>query len=310
MRSGKAGWILAANAMLAGLALGQDFRASISGTVSDSSGAPIAAAKVKVTNVEKKTESEATTNVTGLYSIQYLLPGHYTVEVEAQGFKRFVRENVDLNINDRFGLDVAMEVGALVESVRVTSQVPLLETESASRGGLVDPQFVENVPNRGRNMFELAFAMPGAYKPSTSQGNEFGIDAIGNATPQINGSAMGTSGRQWNTDVLINGTSNTQGNANLVMTPALAAIQELKVMTNTYDAAYGHTGGGIISVTTKSGSNDLHGQVFDRHFDSALAANSWANNRTGTPKSATSSDTYGFEVDGPILIPKVANLRN
>jgi hypothetical protein len=289
---------------------GQEFRANISGTVIDPAGAVVPKALVQVTDVERNTTTKAETNDSGRYTVQYLVPGKYRLSVEAGGFKQFVRDDIVLAINDHLGLDVTLEIGSSSERVTVTGEVSPLQTESASRGGLVFSQFVNDVPNNGRDMFNLVFAMPGVYKPSTSQNNGFNIDAIGNALPNINGNAGGTGGRTWNTDVLINGISDTQGNNNLVMTPGLAAIQELNVMTNTYDAQYGRTGGGIVSVSTKSGTNQIHGQIFDRLQDSTFAANTWSNNRVGQPKASSTVNNYGFEVDGPIVIPKVLDLRD
>ena len=297
-------------AALTAILNGQEFRATITGTVSDPGGAVVPKAHVRVTDIQRNTTTEADTNDSGRFNIPYLVPSHYRVAVEAPGFKRFVQDDIAVDINARIGLEVKLEIGASSEQVTVTGEATPLQTETATRGGLIPSELLNDAPNDGRNMFNMVFAMPGVYKPSTSQNNSFGIDAIGNATPSINGNAAGTSGRQWNTDVLINGISDTQASNTMVMTPALASIQEVNVLTNTYDAQYGRTGGGFVVVTTKSGTNSIHGQVFDRHYDSALAANTWSNNRLGQPKTPTTINNYGFEVDGPIFIPKILDLRN
>ncbi|MGH9664870.1 MAG: carboxypeptidase regulatory-like domain-containing protein, partial [Bryobacteraceae bacterium] len=305
-------WVFAATVIsVAQPVFCQEFRAVLSGTVKDPTGAVVAGARIQVTDVARNTTTETKTNDAGYYSVPFLVPSQYRLTVEAAGFKQFVRDDIVLSINDRIAIDVNLQLGAASQQVTVTGAVSALQTETASRGGIVFSQFVNDIPNDGRDLFNLVFAMPGAFKPSTSQNNQFSIDAVGNADPSINGNAAGVSGRSWNTEVLVNGITDVSGgNNNLVMTPGLASVQELTVMTTTYDAEYGRTGGGFISVTTKSGSNDFHGQVFERLYNSALAANTWSNNRLGARKSVAHTSNYGFEVDGPVLIPKLVNLRD
>jgi len=230
--------------------------------------------------------------------------------VEAPGFKRFVRESVELQISVRAALDVALELGAISERVTVTGQLSLLETETASRGGIVDNELLLNVPNAGRNVYQLAFAMPGVYKPSVNQGTSFSLDGLANSRASINGAASGLAGTESNTDILIDGTSDAKGDRQVVMIPALESVQEFRVLTNVYDAQYGRTGGGIITTTTKSGSNDFHGSVFDRYFDDRLNANAWQNNANRVARPQRALHNWGFHATGPIRIPKVFDGRN
>jgi Carboxypeptidase regulatory-like domain/TonB dependent receptor-like, beta-barrel len=288
----------------------QDFRAGLAGIVTDPAGAAVPQAKVNARNVQTNAVSEAVTNESGRYSIAFLIPGVYTVEVEANGFKRFVRENVELQISVRSALDIVLQLGALNEKVTVNEQLSLLETETASRGGIVDNNLLTSVPNAGRNIYQLAFAMPGVYKPSTSQNTEFNLDGLANSRPSINGAAAGAAGTDSNTDILIDGTSDTKGDRQVIMIPSLESIQEFRVLTNIYDAQYGRTGGGIITTTSRSGTNEFHGVVFDRHYDSRLNGNSWSNNRQGVPRPENVTNNYGFLSTGPIWIPKVVDLRN
>ncbi|MBI1791365.1 MAG: TonB-dependent receptor [Acidobacteria bacterium] len=298
-------------AALVGVGFAQEFRAAISGSVHDPSGASIVAAKVIVTNLEKNTSSEAATNEAGFYSVPFLLPGRYAVTVEASGFKKFIRQDIVLGVNDKLALNVSLEVGLLAESVTVTGQVSMLQTETASRGGAVEQRVVEDLPNNGRNMFQVVFAMPGVYKPSTSQGNSFDIGSgIGNANPSINGASQGTNGRGWNTEVLIDGLADNRASRDIVAVPALETVQELQVLTNMYDSSYGHTGGGVVSVITKSGTNALHGAVFDREYDAKWRAKTWAENFAGRTKNPSRLHNYGFQANGPVLIPKLFNGRD
>jgi hypothetical protein len=296
--------------LLAAAGMSQDFRASLNGLVADPSGASVAGAKVKATNIQRNASSEAVSNDSGRYSISFLIPGQYTVEVEAPGFRKYVRQNVELQIGDRAALDIRLELGAVSEAVTVSGQMSLLETETASRGGVVDSRLLFTVPNAGHTVYHLAFAMPGVYKPSTAQGTAFGLDDLANSRTAINGAAMGASGSEANTDVLIDGTSDTKGDRQTIMIPSLESVQEFRVLTNTYDAQYGRTGGGIITSATKSGTNQFHGVVWDRYFDDRLNANTWSNNRQGVPRSERATNIYGFNATGPIWAPKVFDGRN
>jgi hypothetical protein len=288
----------------------QDFRSTIAGTVTDPAGAAVPGAKVKAVNTQTNAATEVETNESGRYSISFLIPGKYTVTVEASGFKQFVRQNVELQISTSNGLDVKLELGAMTERVTVSAQMSQLETETASRGGIVDNELLSGVPNAGRNVYQLAFAMPGVHKPSTAQGTEFNLDGLANSRTAINGAASGVAGTESNTDILIDGTSATKGDRQVIMIPALESVQEFRVLTNIFDAQYGRTGGGIITTTTKSGTNQFHGAVFDRYFDQRLGANSWANNRNRVPRPSNTYHNYGFNANGPVWIPKVFDGRN
>ncbi|MCX6620733.1 MAG: carboxypeptidase regulatory-like domain-containing protein, partial [Acidobacteria bacterium] len=294
--------------LLAGMGLAQEYRATISGSVTDPTGAAVLGAKVVVTDVLKNTKTEVVTNPVGFYSVPFLLPSRYKVTVEMSGFKKFGREDIVLGVNDKLGLDVSLEVGAISESVTVTGQVAVLQTETASRGGAVEQRLVEDMPNNGRNVFQVVFAMPGVYKPSTSQGNSFDIGSgIGNANPQVNGSSQGTNGRAWNTEMLVDGMADNRSSKEIVAVPALESVQEIQVLTSMYDAAYGHTGGGVVSIITKSGTNTFHGVVFDRVTDNKWRANTWVENYLARTKSISRLHNYGFQVNGPVAIPKLLN---
>src|SRR5215469_11862983 len=292
-------------------ALGQEFRAGISGIVTDASGAFVVGAKVEVTDVQRKVTSSIRTNDVGRYAIEFLLPSTYTLTVEAAGFKKYVHEDFSLGINDRVGIDVTLEVGAVSDSVTVTGQVSPLQTETANRGGIVPYDVVQNLPNNGQNIFNLVFLMPGTVRNNFSQNTNFGLAGTqGGSEFMINGNAAGTNGRVWNNDILLNGVTDTTQDNNVSFSPAIESVQEVQVKTNTYDAQYGRTGGGFVTVTTKSGTNLPHGVIFERYFSYALAANTFSNNRTGTKKSTAHTHEPGFEFDGPVYIPNVFDGRN
>ena len=291
-------------------AVAQETRASVYGTVTDPAGAVIPGAAVQARNVEKGTTFRSVSNNAGIYTLSYLPLGRYTVEIEAKGFKKFVRQDIVLGINDKLGLDAQLEVGQTTEAITVTGEAAMLQTETASRGGSVEQQLIEGMPNNGRNAMNVVFATPGVYKPSTAQGNSFGFNGTGNMTPSINGSAAGSSGREWNTEILVDGTANNRMTKEIVTPPAIEAIQELQVLTNTYDASYGHTAGGVISMVTKSGNNSFHGVVFDRMANNRWRTQTWVENYNKTRKSNTTLHNYGFMASGPIFIPKIVDGRN
>jgi len=291
-------------------AFAQDFRATLTGQITDPSGSVVAGAIVRALHLDTNAASETQTNESGRYSIPFLTPGKYQVTIEATGFKKVVRDNVELQINSRAALDATLEVGSVADSVTVSTQMSLLETETASRGGTVDNKLLATVPNAGRNINQLAFAMPGVYKPSKSQGNAFTLDDLANSRPSISGSAAGTGGSENNNDILIDGTSDATGGRGVIMIPALESVQEFRVLTNIYDAQYGRTGGGIISSTTKSGSNEFHGAVFNRRYDNRLNANTYSNNANRVERPDLIQNNYGFQTNGPIWIPKLFDGRN
>ena len=292
-------------------AYGQEFRASISGIVTDPTGSAVVGAQVEVTDVQRKVTSTAKTNEVGHYSIEFLIPSTYVLTVTATGFKKYDHTNFNLGINDRVSIDVAMQLGVVSDSVTVSGEVSPLQTETANRGGIVPYEVVQNLPNNGQNAFNLVFLMPGTQRNNFSQNTNFGLAGTqGGSQFMINGNAAGTGGRTWNNDILINGVTDTTQDNNVSFSPAIESIQELQVKTNTYDAQYGRTGGGFVTMTTKSGTNLPHGVIFERYFSYALAANTFSNNRTGTHKSTAHVHNPGFEFDGPIYIPKVFDGRN
>ena len=282
----------------------QEFRASINGEVTDPSGAPIAGANVVVTNLERRTPVEAVTNSAGLFFVQFLIPGNYSVKVEKTGFKTYVQENISLVASDKVSLPIKLDIGALAESVTVHGEPPLLQTETASRVSTIENRVLENVPTNGRNLFSLEYTLPGVVKTSTYWGS-MELYAFGN----INGVTI-SGGRQGENETLIDGVTNTRTDRGVVLAPSLNATQEFSVRTNIYDAQFGRVGGGVTSIVVKSGTNALHGEMFEFLKNNKLNANDWAANAAGEPSSRFQNNTFGFEVAGPVYIPKLFDGRN
>lgn len=289
------------------VAKAQDLRASISGTVTDPSGAPIPGASVQITDTERGVTTTVVSNSAGRYTSGPLVPSHYIVAVETKGFKKFVQTNILLVLSQQAEIDVPLQLGELNQTVTVTTSAPLLDTETASRGAIITPDFVQDLPNNGRDIFNLVFAMPGAYQPCTCVAQQVTITGSGHATFGMNGAFSAASGRASNESVLIDGTTDSNGGSTTQFQPGEYAVDQIQVKTITYDAQYGHSGGGYVAVNTKAGTNTVHGIVFERFNSSYLTANSWSNDSKGVHKGPEHDHYFGFEIGGPIYIPKLFN---
>jgi outer membrane receptor protein involved in Fe transport len=282
----------------------QENRASLSGQVTDATGASVPNAVVKAYNQEQGASAETLTNDSGRYQIGFLEPGTYTVSIETAGFKKYIREQVELVTGQKMGLDVQLELGTQAESIRVTGEAPLLSTETAMRGQNVSSKELRDVPNNGQIFLQMVWAMAGVVRTTNDWGS-MGAQGVANATSfSISG------GRSGENEVLLDGVSDVGGDRQVKHIPNIETIEEFRVITNPYDAQYGRTGGGAISITTKSGTNLFHGAAWDYHRTSYASANSWSSNRLGLPISKRHSNSFGFVADGPVYIPKVINGKN
>ncbi|MBM3738136.1 MAG: TonB-dependent receptor [Acidobacteria bacterium] len=287
----------------AGIASAQSFSSTLSGVISDQSGAMIAGAAVTATQVATNAASTATSDAEGRFVIPGLQPGPYRVSAEATGFKQFIRSGLRLEVDQRLRLDIQLELGAVSEKVEISADAARIEAETSSIGAIVDNRHVTNIPLNSRNAISLIAIIPGA-RPSRGFGNEFNSTAAF----VING------GRGNSSEVLTDGISSTASAANPINTvpvaPPVEAIQEFKVQTNSLAAEYGRTGGGVLNFIYKSGTNDLHFTLFEFLRNSALDANNFFNNQRGLPLSSFRRNQFGGVVGGPVYIPKVINGRN
>ncbi len=284
---------------------GQEFRATISGHVYDASGAAVPRARIQALNVANNESSQASTNASGVYSIPFLRPGVYRITVTADGFKQYARENVTLQVGQIAGIDVVLEVGAVTETVEVTTQAALLETQTASRSGVVNTQQVAELPLNARNPFMLGTMMSGVtFRGAAIWQRPFDNGAI--AQWSVNG------GRQSNNEFMMDGAPNNAqaGNNNIAYVPIVDAVQEFNVQTNSYDAQYGKTGGGVFNVVLKSGTNDFHATGWEFLRRKWLDANTFQGNAIPRPPGVENEranhtlDQYGFQLEGPVYLPK------
>lgn len=298
-----------ANLVLLGMlpalpAAAQDVRASISGTVTDPTGAVVAGVEIKVMSVERGTTEQTTSNDAGLFLVRYLQPGAYTLTAEHAGFKKVVRSGIVLAAADNPSLDLRMELGQTSESVTVTGEVSLLQTETSTRSATIESRAIEDIPTAGRNLYQFQYSLPGVIKQSRYWGS-MELYAFGN----INGVSI-SGGRSGENETLIDGVSNTRMDRGVAYAPSLNGTQEVSVQTNSYDAQYGRIGGGVTLITTKSGTNQFHGQLFEFFKNDKLNAADWIANKNGEGRSPMRNNTFGFEVDGPVWIPKLFDGRN
>ncbi|MEZ5398216.1 MAG: carboxypeptidase regulatory-like domain-containing protein [Bryobacteraceae bacterium] len=276
----------------------QEFRATISGRVMDASGSAVPGAKVQAVNIANNETSSAETDAGGTYSIPFLRPGVYTVTATANGFKTFNRENVTIQVGQIVGIDIPLEVGALSESVTVTAESAILETQTASRIAVINTKQVSELPLNSRNPFMLGAMMSGVtFRGAAIWQRPFDNGAI--AQWSVNG------GRQSNNEFFLDGAPNNAqlGNNNIAYVPIVDAVQEFSVQQNSYDAQYGKTGGGVFNVVLKSGTNQHHITGWEFMRRKFLDANTFQNNAVGAERPGHRLDQYGFQLDGPLTIP-------
>ena len=295
----------------------QEFRATLTGQVTDPTGAVIPKAKVTAINTDTgSTYTDATTNA-GVYYIPYVVPGTYKVKVEADGFKTAIQDKVLLLAGKYTGQNFKLEVGSLHETVEVTTAPPLLETENASGGTIINEKTLENVPVNGRQIYMLIGTVPGSQFTQTQFGpggfsgtrgwdvtNEYIIG--GGVNPHDTSGGFN--------QFILNGTNITQqttyDNQNAGtwnVSPNLDAVQEVNVMTTTYDARYGRTTGGTVNIVSKNGTNEFHGTLYEGYKDGSLFdANTTTNvylTGEGTQQQVENQFTGTF--GGPIIRNKL-----
>jgi hypothetical protein len=281
----------------------QEVRASIIGTVTDPSGAAISGASVRATNLATNISVTTTTNETGSYLTPFLAPGSYQLTAEMKGFKKYVHDGIVLQALDKPRVDIQLQVGQLADSVTVNETVSTLQTETASRAQTISTEMIANIPTQGRNPFQLAWEVPSVVKTGTFRYLR-SFDTGGTAGLAING------GRTKENEVLLDGISTARADRSAGHVPMMESLAEFKVLTNTYDAQYGRTGGGTITMISKGGGNQLHGTAFEYFQNDKLNGNQWELNAAGTKRPPNHINTYGFQASGPVVLPKIFDGRN
>ena len=286
---------------------GQSTMGTITGLVTDSSGAVIPNAVVVATNTATGGKAQTLTSSSGNYVIPGLQVGSYDVSVAVSGFKTWSRSAVGVSSNGNLRVDVALEVGQTSERVTINAEAPPLKTESTEVSSVMENKLVNDVPlavagigGGMRNAFQIMMMMP-----QVKSGNgESAWDDF-----QVGG------GQQHDWNVSVDGLSVEQGWRNHVgymnrLTPTVDSVEEFRIETAAFKAEDSRASGGNISITTKSGTNELHGSLFDYYQSQRFNTNSWQNNKLGRAKSIFHRNDYGATVGGPVYIPKVYNGKN
>ncbi len=278
---------------------------AILGNVTDTSGAQVRGAQVTVTNEGTNATLSSTTGNDGEYKFTPLQVGQYTVTVTFQGFSTVTQKHVTVNVGAEVVINVSLKPGAVNETIEVSSTPPVLETQDASVGQVVDGRIVNNIPLNGRNFTFLAQLAAGVNTPQAdTRGNAASgaFSANGNRPAQNNYLLDGIDNNSDTVDFL-NGT-------NYVVLPPLDAVQEFKVQTSDFSAEFGRSGAAVLNATIKSGTNSFHGDAWEFFRNDKLDAADFFENSHNIPKGELRQNQFGFTAGGPVVIPKLFNGRN
>jgi hypothetical protein len=278
---------------------------SIAGLVADSSGAAISGAEVTLTNMGTAEKRVQRTGQDGLYSFVNLLPGQYRIDVETTGFKRVTRPDVIVEVGQAVRIDLTMQVGDVSQTVEVTGETPQLQAETSSLGQVVEERKANELPLNGRNVFNLISLAPSVVPQGSATGTPVGVNPFGWGNYQVNGS-FGNESAEY-----LDGQPLNIGYINLpVVIPTQDSIQEFKVQTSNLGADWGKFSGGVINLSTKSGSNGLHGAAYEYLRNKVLDANDFFLNRAGQARPPFTQNQFGANAGGPLWVPHVYDGRD
>src|SRR6516162_1283828 len=263
--------------------------ASLTGTVTDPAGALLPGTLITITQVQTNASRTFVTDERGDYRVPLLPPGRYRVEAALPGFKTVVRENIVLSVDDRLRVDFSLQIGEVLERLVVTTGTPIVQSETSSVGTVIDNQKVVELPLNGRQFESLAQLVPGSLSPAPGSVLSFrgGFNAAG---------ARETA----NSNILDGVDNNDPAINNFTLRPILDAVQEFKVLTNSYSAEFGRGGGAQVIVSTKSGTNELHLSAWEFLRNDKLDARDFFNKKESGPKPPFHRNQFGATAGGPI----------
>ncbi len=286
----------------------QEFRGTISGSLTDSTGATVAGAQVTIREVNTGAINKTTSDAQGQYVVPFLPPGTYEITVEMTGFKKAVRSSVTLQSGEHPVLDLALQLGGSQEVVNVSADAPLVDTANSSVGQVITTRQVQDFPINGRTPLTLTQLAVGVIATSyPSQVHPF--DNNGASSWSIGGTPQQTS------EILLDGSPDTIWSGAIAYSPPQEAVQEVSVRAFDTDAGFGHTIGGVMNQITKSGTNQFHGSLYEFAVLSNLGANSYFNKHVANPANTKPRPTqhfnqFGGTFGGPVWIPKLFNGRD
>jgi hypothetical protein len=278
----------------------QTFYGSVLGTVTDSSGSNVAGATVTLTSADSGFRHSVVTGDNGEYVFLNLVPSTYSLSIEKPGFKSYSQTSITVEVQAQVRVDAVMQVGSVEQKVEVTGAPPLMQTENASLGQVVNSQTVQETPLNGRNVLNLISLVPGVVTQGGAAGNLTSQNIFASGNYQING---GTANQ--NAMYLDGSPIQVTYGSLTALIPTQDAVAEFRVQTNGNDAEYGRYSGGVVNLTTKSGGNQFHGSLYEFLRNKILNANTFFSNATATPRSPFTQNQYGVSVGGPIKKDKL-----
>jgi hypothetical protein len=282
--------------LLAAYLTAQVNKSNLTGIVKDKSGSAVPSVSIKLTHLGTGVTRAETSDSAGFYRVSLIDLGHYRLEAEAPGFKKYVQAGIEMSTGETTTVDITLELGAVTESVTVSAESPLLRTESSSNGAAVNTQVLNELPLIGRNPYVFLSLAPGIqYTGDPGAVNPWDV---------FGPSDFASSGAEARSEFLLDGIPNMRLDV-VSLSPSPDAVQEMRVQTNAYDAEYGHSGASFVNVSTRGGANTEHGTLYWFLRNDNLNANSFFNNRNGQAKSEFKQNTYGGSLGGPVRIPKV-----
>jgi len=291
MMSRALGVLLAVSTLFA-----QSELATLTGTVTDPTGAVVSGADITVSNEATNLAATARTSDAGRYFVPSLRPGVYTVAASLTGFKKHTQSGVILQVNETVRLDIALTVGAVTEEVTVSAAATLLQTETSDRGAVIDQRKIIELPLNGRDYNQLALLSPGVLM-ATPRLQSIGFKGVFN----VNGN------RAFQNAFQLDGVDNTsysnsfRGGNTQVVQPSIEALQEFKIQTNAYSAEFGRSSGALINAVIKSGTNELHGSAYEFHRNDNFDATNFFANKTRSPEPFRLRNQFGGTLGGPII---------
>jgi hypothetical protein len=289
--------ILATAVTVPTVAWGQAYSGSVTGTVTDPSGGVVPSAAVRLVDEQKGYPFAAQTDATGRYLFRNLSPGTYRITVEMQGFQTQEKTGIKLDVNQNVAVDFALQVGAAAQRIDITGETPMLATEDAVTGQTINRKFINDLPLITRSVTDLAFLTPGITDVDTQCQGCTANNFISNG------------GRNATSDMLLDGVTvtNFEQNSGIqtpTYTPSVDAVEEFTVQQTNFSAEHGFSGGTIVNMVTRSGTNQFHGSLYEFFRNQKLDANNWFNNQGGVPIAALRNNNFGGTVGGPILKDK------
>src|SRR5439155_15001996 len=288
-------------------ALGQAYSGSLTGIIKDPSGAVVPGAAVKMTDANKGYSLDVTSDESGRYLLRSIPPGTYRLSIVASGFRAYVQQGIVLDVGQNASIDVTLQLGEQSNTVEVSGEAPLLQTEDAVTGQTINRTFANDLPLIGRYIMDLVYLTPGITRPP---GRGVGSEADGEGNNFI-----ANGGRPSSVDVLIDGvTVNLFGQhggiTSQIDIPSLEAVQEFKIQSNFSADATGFSGATAVNMVIRSGTNSFHGVAFEFLRNNVFTANDWFNNRAGVKLPARRFNEFGANVGGPIRKDKTFFFAN